>query len=80
MRRMELTVNSARVYGKVLHRGDIFEVPEKEAQLWGALARAKPAKNEYQTANVSATDDAEVHPRQQRKNRYSRRDMRAEDE
>lgn len=79
MRRMELTVNSARVYGKVLHRGDIFEVPEKEAQLWGALARAKPAKkNEYQTANVTADDEA--HPRRQRKNSYSRRDMRAEDE
>lgn len=82
MRRMELIVNSARVYGKVLHRGEIFEVPEKEALLWGALARAVPAKpaNEYQTASISADDTHEAQPTRRQKNRYQRRDMRAEDE
>lgn len=83
--RMELTVNSARVYGKVLNRGDVFEVPDKEARLWGALARAKPAREEagkYQTANLSAAsaDDAPRQHKQHRSGRYPRRDMRAEDE
>lgn len=79
MMRMELIVESARVYGKVLHKGDIFEVPDKEARLWGALARAKPVP--YRTANMTTEavvmdEDRRAH---RRTNRYNRRDMRSED-
>ena len=76
--RMVLTVQSARVYGKVINRGDEFDVPDKEARLWAALARAKAAKPApYQTATTVAADEAEVDRRQRR--RYNRRDMRAEE-
>jgi hypothetical protein len=68
--RMIVTVRQARVYGKVLKEGDEFECPDKEARLWGVLARAKPA-------------DEISEPERRRRGRppgsYSRRDMRAED-
>lgn len=88
MVRMELTINSVRVYGKELRKGDVFDVPDKEALLWKALARARPASaiaprsNNYQTADVKAGDaasDDTDRPAVKRQGRYPRRDMRAED-
>lgn len=80
MIRMVLTVQQARVYGKVLNRGDEFEVPEKEARLWGALARAKRVERVQPTYATAAVQPEEADNRAQRRNnRYNRRDMRAED-
>lgn len=73
MTRMVLTVGRARVYGKVMTRGQEFDVPEKEARLWGALARAKPKT--YETA----AETAEPSEKPARRNRYRRSDMRADD-
>lgn len=75
MTRMVLTVSRARVYGKVMTRGQEFDVPEKEARLWGALARAKPKT--YETAAETADSPSEKPAR--RNNRYRRSDMRADD-
>jgi hypothetical protein len=81
---MVLTVKSARVYGKVMREGDEFECPDKEARLWGALARAVPiggtvaGDGQLGLIGESGGDQGEVHSRRQRPARYGRRDMRAE--
>lgn len=79
--RMIVTALKVRVYGKVLSAGDEFECPDKEARLWGALARAKPSDEagksprQLSLAGETASDQASQGRRQ---GRYGRRDMRAE--
>lgn len=80
--RMVVTADKATVYGKALVAGDEFECPEKEAKLWSALARAKPAdglvtdgwslgfSGDPQAANSEGSG--------RRRRHYNRRDMRAE--
>lgn len=83
--RMVLTVKSARVFGKVMREGEEFECPDKEARLWGALARAVPAtgRSERPAAQLSLNSEAAAASRpgarQSRQGRYNRSDMRAED-
>ncbi|WP_354122433.1 hypothetical protein [Bradyrhizobium sp. LA6.8] len=60
---MIVTAKTADVYGKVLRSGEEFDCPDKEAQLWRTLGRAKPVEEEGGERS--------------RRN-YRRRDMRAE--
>lgn len=76
--RMVVTVPDARVYGKVMQPGDEFDCPEKEARLWQALARAKPADGLMTTAlDLGVADEPAANERPGR-TRYRRRDMRAD--
>jgi hypothetical protein len=82
--RMVVTVPKATVYGKAMVAGDEFDCPEKEANLWAALARAKAAiggsvaASEFGLLGESANDGAEASGRRRRGGSYNRRDMRAE--
>lgn len=83
--RMVVTAPSARIYGRVMSAGEEFDCTDKEARVWCALARAKPAATggvissrgeQLPLVGEKANDQGEI--RQQRQGRYGRRDMRAE--
>lgn len=74
--KMIVTAPKVSVYGKVMKAGDEFECPDKEARLWGAMARAKPSED--QTETMRAEQDAQPRRRGRPPGTYARRDMRAE--
>jgi hypothetical protein len=81
---MKLIVNPGKqftVYGRDLHGGDEFEVPDKEGETWKKLgwASAAPSRQHELTRDLKAEDSPRRGPGRPRKE-YSRRDMRAEDE
>lgn len=71
--RMIVTAQTATVYGKALVAGDEFDCPEKEAKLWAALARAKPADGTDLLGEGMGANGS----RRSRRGSYNRRDMRA---
>ena len=87
--RMVVTAASATVYGKVLRAGEEFDCPDKECELWKALARAVPAAADapktisgeqlpLEQENASSDQSDAQRQRTGRQGRYGRRDMRAE--
>jgi hypothetical protein len=82
---MKLVVNPGKeftIYGRALRGGDEFEVPDKEGETWKKLGWASPAPSRQRelTRDLKASEDGDSPPQRQRSPRYSRRDIRAEDE
>jgi hypothetical protein len=68
-----ILTKACKVGGERRAVGHRFDVPEKEARLWVALGRAKPARETQRgSANAAAATSGDGAPR------YNRRDMRAE--
>jgi hypothetical protein len=84
---MKLVVNPGKqftVYGRDLHGGDEFEVPDNEGETWKKLgwASAAPLRQRELTRDMKAEEE-DSPPRRgpgRPRKEYSRRDMRAEDE
>lgn len=82
---MRLIMNAGHehvVYSKLVRAGEEFETPDSEAVVWIHSGRAHEAPHRNSTIATRSLQAAHERPPEEQKQtkRYTRRDMRAEEE
>jgi hypothetical protein len=78
--RLVMTAQRHSVYGRVVRAGEEFDVPDNEAVTWLKLGYARKAHPVRATTEAPRAVQASTAEEPKRRGRYSRSDMRVENE